>query len=88
MLCYGLADYIRMKYGRQIVLIIFLSIYLIVLPNFYSFKVSKNIVGNEMFCGNYVFEYFEPNWFVGLTLILIAHIIYVFLLSRKIKTQK
>ena len=86
MLFYGLVDYIKMKYGRQIILLIFLSIYFIILPNFYSYTEPKDMVRSGMFCGNYIFEYFEPYWFVGVALILFAHLVYCFLLNRKLKS--
>jgi formate hydrogenlyase subunit 3/multisubunit Na+/H+ antiporter MnhD subunit len=84
MLCYSFVDYTKIKFGRLITLTIFLSIYLILLPNFFSYTEPKDNVGGGMICSVYAFEYFEIYWFIGIALILIAHLIYCVLLNKKL----
>ena len=83
MLCYGLVDHFKIKYGRFIILSIFLSLFLIVFPVY--FRVDENI--NSLFCFYNAFAYFEIYWNIGMTLVLAAHFTYCYLLNKKSKVS-
>jgi hypothetical protein len=80
MLSYALVDYIKIKNGRFFILLIFLLIYFLILPNFYP--VPKENV-NSILCYYNPFEYLETFWVLGIALIILAHLIYCQLLKRK-----
>jgi hypothetical protein len=90
MLCYALIDYWKIKFGRIIVLVIFLSIYFLILPNLYLQEESKVEIDNGIGCCNcvYIFDYFQELWFAGVGFVLSAHLIYCFLISRKVKVTE
>ena len=82
MLSYGIIDHFKIKYGRLIILSIFLSLFLIVFPIYY--QAPKNC-----FCGCYsLFDYFQDYWTIGIITVLSAHLIYCYLINRKQKTVK
>ncbi|EJL59094.1 hypothetical protein PMI10_04364 [Flavobacterium sp. CF136] len=82
MLCYGLVDYLKIKYGRFIILSIFLSLFLIIFP--FYFHLPEEAIQN--YCGfYYYFDYFHTYWNIGITTVLTTHVIYCYLLNRKSK---
>lgn len=81
MLCYGIADHFKIKYGRFIILSIFLSLPLIVFPLY--FGVDENI--NSLFCFYNAFAYFEIYWSIGISIVLLTHLTYCYLLNQKKK---
>lgn len=90
MLCYALVDYSKIKFGRIIVLVIFLSIYFLILPNLHFLKESKAEMDNGIECCDcvYIFDYFQELWFAGVGLVLSAHLVYCFLINRKVKVAE
>jgi hypothetical protein len=82
MLSYGIMDYFKIKYGRFIVLSVFLSLFLIVFPIY--FRID-NEPKNSMYCFYNAFAYFEMYWNIGIVLVLAAHFTYCYLLNRKTK---
>jgi hypothetical protein len=81
MLCYGLVDHFKIKYGRFIILSIFVSLFLIVFPIY--FRIDQNI--DSIFCLYNAFDYFEIYWNIGITVVLLTHFTYCYLLNRKAK---
>lgn len=81
MLSYGLVDHFKIKYGRFIILSIFLSLFLIFFPIY--FRIDKNI--DSIFCFYNAFDYFEIYWNIGITIVLLTHFIYCYLLNKKSK---
>lgn len=78
LLFYGLVDHIKIKYGRLIVLCLFLSLFLLFLPLCYP--VPENCCE----CGG-LFDYFTPYWNIGISTVVAAHFIYCFILNKKLK---
>lgn len=78
MLFYGIIDYFKINYGRWIVILIFLSIFLIVFPSYYH--VSEDCCE----CYN-PFSYFKIYWNIGVPMVLAAHLMYIYLLNKKPK---
>jgi hypothetical protein len=74
---YGLVDYKKVKHGRLLILGIFLLIYIAILPNFYP------VPENSLICYTNPFEYFSIFWAIGLSLIVAAHFVYIFLINKK-----
>lgn len=79
MLFYGFVDYIKIENGRLKIVAIFLSLYFFILPNFNSTPKED---GFSVFCYYNPFGYFETYWIIGITLILITHLIYYLLLNK------
>lgn len=84
MLCYGIADHFKIKYGRFIILSIFLSLFLIVFPLY--FRLPEETIQNYCDFYNY-FDYFHIYWNIGMTLVLAAHFTYCYLLNKKSKVS-
>lgn len=84
MLCYGLIDHFKIKYGRFIILSIFLSLFLIVFPIY--FRGDENI--DSTFCFYNAFAYFEIYWNIGISIVLLTHFTYCYLLNKKSKKLK
>lgn len=83
MLCYGLVDYLKIKYGRFIVLSVFLFLFLIVFPIYYHLPEETHF---QNYCGFYSdFDYFHIYWNIGIATVLTTHVIYCYLLNRKSK---
>jgi hypothetical protein len=78
MLTYGLVDAINMKKGRTITFIIYISICLFILPNFYP------IIESNIFCFSNPFATFESRWLIGLMVVLVAHLLYCLFLEKKL----
>lgn len=83
MLCYGLVDYLKIKYGRFIILSIFLLLVLILFPIFFHLPEETKFQ-NCCECYN-PFAYFKEYWNIGITTVLTTHVIYCYLLNRKSK---
>lgn len=81
MLSYGLVDHFKIKYGRFIILSIFLSLFLIFFP--FYFRIDENI--DSTFCFYNAFAYFEIYWNIGISIVLLTHFIYCYLLNKKSK---
>lgn len=86
MLSYGIMDHFKIKYGRFIILSIFLSIFLIVLPIYFHLP-AETTFQNCCECYN-PFGYFKEYWNIGIIQVLSAHFTYCYLLSRKQKIIK
>ena len=82
MLCYGLVDHFKIKYGRFIILSIFLSLFLIVLPIYFRLPETKFQSCCE--CYN-PFAYFKEYWNIGISIVLLTHFTYCYLLNKKSK---
>lgn len=83
MLGYGLVDHFKIKFGRFIILSIFLLLFLIVFPIY--FRIDDETEKNSIFCFYNAFAYFEIYWNIGISLVLVTHFTYCFLLNRKAK---
>lgn len=83
MLCYGLVDHFKIKYGRLIVLSIFLSLFLIIFPIY--FRIDEETEKNSIFCFDNAFAYFQVYWNIGLIMVVTSHFTYCYLLNRKAK---
>lgn len=82
MLSYGIVDYYKIKYGRFIILSIFLLLFLIVFPVYFQVNENKDSV----LCLYNAFDYFEVYWNIGIGLVLSTHFIYCYLINKKSKT--
>lgn len=86
MLCYGLVDHFKIKYGRFIILSIFLFLFLILLPIY--FRVPEETEFQTCYeCFN-PFTYFKEYWNIGISIVLVAHFTYCYLLNKKSKKLK
>jgi hypothetical protein len=81
MLTYGLVDSINMKKGRTITFVIYISICLFILPNFYPVPESN------IFCFSNPFATFESRWLIRLMVVVFAHLLYCFFLEKKEKIK-
>lgn len=80
MLCYGLVDHFKIKYGRLIILSIFLSLFLIVFPIYFQVDDEPK---DSLYCFYNAFAYFKIYWNIGITVVLLTHFTYCYLLNRK-----
>lgn len=85
MLCYGIADYFKIKYGRLIVLFIFLSLILIIFPIY--FRIDEETEKNSVFCFYNAFAYFQVYWNIGVLLVVLSHFTYCRIINRKSKSS-
>lgn len=83
MLCYGVVDYLKIKYGRFIVLAIFLSLFLIVFPLYFRLP-EKTEFNSCCECYN-PFAYLNIYWNIGMAVVLATHFTYCYLLNLKSK---
>ena len=83
MLGYGLVDHFKIKYGRLIVLSILLPLFLIIFPIY--FRIDEETEKKSVFCFYNAFAYFQVYWNIGISLVLVTHFTYCFLLNRKAK---
>jgi hypothetical protein len=81
MLAYGIVDHFKIKYGRLIVLSLFLSLFLILFPIY--FKIDDETEKNSIFCFYNTFAYFQVYWNIGVIIVLASHFTYCYLLNRK-----
>lgn len=79
MICYGIVDYFKLRNGCLIILSIFLSLFLIILPIYFRVPEETNC------CCYNAFKYFEIYWNIGVSIVLAAHLLYCFVLNRKSK---
>lgn len=85
MSAYGIVDYFKIKYGRLIVLSIFLSLFLIIFPIY--FRIDDETNRDSMFCFYNSFAYFEMYWNTGVLLVVASHFTYCRLINRKSKSS-
>ncbi len=85
MLCYGLVDHFKIKYGRLIVLSIFLPLFLIIFPIY--FRIDEETEKKSIFCFYNTFAYFEVYWNIGVLLVVLSHFTYCRIINRKSKSS-